>query len=162
MLALAVVPGALGAQARSPWALHVELDMYLSLKVGVEYRFSDLIGVRGSVGACIIAPTQLSYTLVGVAHLRGQSAGLQVDLQAGLIQAVADLISPSLPQPGDVTQPYAYWVPGLAVSLGWGWPSGHGVAIRAGGGVGFGYDLGAWQGPELMPNLALEYAWRWP
>ena len=85
-----------------------------------------------------------------------------MNLQAGLIQAVADVISPFLPQPQGVAHPYAYWIPGLAVSLGYGWPSGHEVAIRAGGGLSFGYDLGAWQGPEVMPNLALEYAWRKP
>jgi hypothetical protein len=145
---------ALAAEDRSSWSFHSELDLYLSLKAGAEYQFSDHFGIRGSLGACIISPAQFSYTLIGISHLSKPDSGLQFDIQYGLIQAIFDVI--------DADNRYAYWVPGVCAAIGYRSPRGHRFAMRAGGGIGLGYDLGAWRAPNLMPNLALEYGWRKP
>jgi hypothetical protein len=141
-----------GAEGTSPWAFHSEVDLFLSMKVGAEYLVSDDFGIRGSLGACIISPTQISYTLVAISHFMPPARPLQVDLQYGLIQAVFDAM------PKD--NPYTYWVPGACVSFGYRSPRGHGFAVRGGAGALFGYDLGAWRGPFLQPNIGLEYSWR--
>lgn len=155
--------GALCGQERASWSLHAELDLYLGLKVGAEYHISDYFGIRGSLGLCLLSPTQISYTLVGVGHLRGPADGLQVDLEAGLVQAVFDVLEPVLDLGHDgYTYPTTYWMPGVCVALGYRSKSGHRVALRGGATVGFGYDRAAWQGPDLMPNLAVEYGYRKP
>ena len=142
---------ALPAQAQSPWSFQSEFDLYLSLKAGAEYRLSDHLGIRGTLGACVISPTQFSWTLVGVDHFFSSASRLQVDLQLGLIEDIVDVLGPI---------PSTYLVPGACLSFGYLSPSGHGIAIRVGAGVTFGYDLGAWQKQGFLPDLALEYSWR--
>jgi hypothetical protein len=141
-------------QSRTTWSFHTELDMFLALKAGAEYQFSDSFGIRGTLGTCVIAPAQISYTLVGVSHFRKPENEFQLDLQFGLVQAVFTIVS--------ANNPYTYWVPGACISLGYRFASRHQVGIRAGAGVLFGYDLGAWRGPAFQPNLAVEYSWRIP
>jgi hypothetical protein len=154
LLSAFVGVAALPGQSRTTWSFHSELDMFLALKVGAEYQFSDSFGMRGTLGVCVIEPAQISYTLVGISHFRKQENKCQLDLQYGLVQALFT-IEPE-------NNPYTYWVPDACISLGYRFASGHQVGIRAGVGVLFGYDLGAWQGPAFQPNLAAEYSWRKP
>jgi len=142
----------LPGQSQTTWSFHMDLDMFLALKVGAEYMFSDSFGIRGTLGVCIIEPTQISYTLVVINHFRAPDSRFQLDLQYGLIQALFNIAPAS--------NPYTYWVPGVCIGLGYRFSSGHQIGIRAGAGVLFGYDLGVWQGPDIQPNVAVEYSWR--
>ncbi len=142
---------AFAAEAPCPWSFQSEFDLYLSLKAGAEYRFSDHFGIRGTLGACVISPTQFSWTLAGVDHFLGPASRFQLDLHLGLIEDIIDVLGPL---------PSTYLVPGACLSFGYLSPSGHGIAIRVGAGVTIGYDLGAWQKPGFLPDLALEYSWR--
>lgn len=133
------------------WSFHSEFDLFLALKAGAEYRFSDLFGLRGAAGLCLINPTQISYTIIGIGHLAKPTSAFQCDIHAGLIQAIFIPYDPE--QEGLIT----YWIPGLCVALGFRSKGGHTFRLRAGAGVGLGYDLGEWQEPSFMPNLAVEY-----
>ncbi len=150
--------GPLFAGSWSPWSFQSELDLYLGVKAGAEYQFSDLFGVRGTAGVCIISPTQISYTLVGVAHLLTPESQFQCEIQFGLVQCIFDVLGQYVYSIPSLQNAYTYWMPGVCVGLGYHSPSGHGIALRLGGGVRFGYDLGAWQGPQLGPDLAVEYS----
>jgi hypothetical protein len=152
MFLSAMVVAAPAEESRPTWSFHSELDMFLGLKAGAEYHFSDSIGIRGALGVCIVAPEQISYTLVVVCHLCKPGSGFQLDLQSGLVQAVFPIVAGG--------NPYTYWAPGACISIGYRFATGHQAGIRAGAGVLFGYDLGAWREPALHPNLAVEYSWR--
>lgn len=144
----------------SPWNFHAELDLFLGLKAGVEYRVTEKLGLRASFGATLISPLMESYTLVGIWHLRERRSPLQLDLQAGLIQATFNVLEPSLDWDPKIDWASAYWVPGLAASIGYRSRAGHVFALRAGCGLLFGYDIGAWRGPSFHPNVAIEYDFR--
>lgn len=137
----------------SKWGFHSELDLYLGLKAGFEYRISDHFGFRGSLGACLINPSQFSYTLIGIAHVMKPEKTFQLDLQCGLIQANLNFLDPEL------EEPYSYWIPGICAAVGFRTSEGHHFGIRGGAGISFGYDLGMWQNPSVMPNLAIEYGY---
>jgi hypothetical protein len=145
------------AEESSRWSFHAELDLFLGLKAGAEYRLSDSIGLRASLGTTLISPLMGSYTLVGIWHLKGRESPLQLDLQAGLIQATFNVLEPILDWDPDINWASAYWVPGLAASIGYRTRAGHVFALRAGCGCIFGYDIGVWRGPSFHPNLAIEY-----
>ncbi|MBN2051139.1 MAG: hypothetical protein JW760_11875 [Spirochaetales bacterium] len=142
------------AESDGWWEFHSEFDLYISLKAGAEYHYNDSFGLRGSLGACTLSPSQISYTLVGISHFQAPEKPFQLDLQYGLIQAVFDVIAPS-PESG----PYAYWVLGPCLAVGYRNPKGHCFRIRGGGGLGFGYDWGAWEKPSFMPNVGIEYGY---
>ena len=141
------------AEPAGSWEFHAEMDMYLSIKAGAEYHFTDTFGLRGSLGFLVIGPSQISYTLVGIHHLMPAEKSFQMDLQYGLIQAVFDVIAPE-------TVPYSYWIIGACAAFGYRGHRGHCFRLRAGGGVSIGYDMGKWQSLFLMPNIALEYGYR--
>jgi hypothetical protein len=167
IIVLAVVFAVLGGVAFSaaplnPWSLHLEMDLFLSLKVGVEYQFSDTFGIRGDLGVCVISPTQIGYTLIGIAHLMTPDSPFQCDIQFGLIQDIFDVLGQYIYSEPSMQHASAYWVPGACLSVGYRSPTGHQIGMRAGAGVLFGYDLDAWRVPSFMPNLAIEYSWRNP
>lgn len=145
------------AAEHSPWSFHSELDLFLGLKAGAEYSFSDSFGLRGTLGFCLISPLQVSYTLVGVSHLRPRESGLQIDLEYGLIQAIFDVLEPVVDLVPNNDNTYAYWSPGACAAIGWRFRRGQVLSLRAGAGALFGYDLGAWTGPSFHPNIALQY-----
>lgn len=152
-----LAPRPVHGEEGSPWSLRTELDLYLGLKAGLDYRVSDSFSLRATLGACLISPLQASYTLVGVEHLLPEREGLQVDLEFGLIQAIANLLEPSLDFDPAIDGIYAYWVPGLCIALGHRSATGRVLALRAGGGISLGYDLDRWQRPGFLLNLGLEY-----
>ena len=139
-------------ESNHPWAFHSEFGLYLDLKAGAEYRFSDLFGVRGSLGVCLLSPLEhFAYNLVGVFHLMEPAKPFQLDIQAGLIYANVVL-------PGSESAYYSiYWNTGACVAVGYRSPKGHVFRFRAGGGLAFGHDLGEWQEPQFMPNIGIEY-----
>jgi hypothetical protein len=147
----------LSAEEQHRWSFHSEMDLYLGLKVGAEYRISDDWGLRGSIGACVISPLMTTYTLVGVKHLRGPESPLQLDLQFGLIQAIFNVLEPAVDLDPTIDTASAYWVPGAGASIGYRFDSGRVLAVRVGAGCLFGYDLERWQGPSFQPNIAIEY-----
>jgi len=148
-----------GADSEEWWEFHSELDMLIWLKAGAEYRFTDHFGLRGSLGACLIGPSQICYACVGISHLKPVENPFQLDIQYGLIQAVLDVISP-LVNNGTVDSPYYYWVPGACICVSYLTEKGHRFGIRAGGGVGLGYEDGVWRDdPFFLPNVALEYGY---
>jgi hypothetical protein len=154
--------GSLIGEESHPWSFHSEFDLFLAPKAGAEFRVSDAVGIRGSIGACIISPTMISYTLVGVSRLRPPEKAFQCNLEYGLIQAVFDVLEQELDLNPQVDMPFTWWVPGACVSIGYRSPKGHEFSFRIGGGVLFGYDRGAWQKPGFQPNLAIEYDFRRP
>ncbi|MFA6506032.1 MAG: hypothetical protein WCT14_08035 [Treponemataceae bacterium] len=145
------------AQEKKPWSFHAEIDVFLGLKAGAEYRVSDFFGVRGSLGACLISPLMTTYTLVGVWHLRERTSPLQLNFEAGLIQGIFNVLEPMIDIDPAINWASAYWVPGGAASIGYRTRGGHIFSLRAGGGVIFGYDINTWQGPTFQPNIAIEY-----
>jgi hypothetical protein len=158
ILALAALgPSPAGAEEPGPWSFRSELDLYLGLKAGAEYRLSDSLGVRGTLGICAISPLQTTYTLVGVRHFRGPESGLQLDLEFGLIQAIFNVLEPIVDLDPKIDSAYYYWIPGACASIGYLSRAGHSFAIRAGAGLCLNYDLGRWQRPSFLPNLAIEY-----
>jgi len=146
-----------GRNPENPFSFHSEIDLYLGLKAGAEYHFSEFWGLRGAAGFCVISPLQASYALVGVRHLLPSENSLQLDIQMGLIQCIFNVLEPFVDLDPVIDQAYAYWVPGICASVGYRGPSGHSVSVRLGGGLIVGYDLGQWQGPNLHLNIALEY-----
>jgi hypothetical protein len=160
-LALAVISlQSLFAQSPKPWSFHSELDLFLGLKAGAEYRISDDWGIRGCVGAVVISPLTTAYSIVGVRHLREPESPLQLDLQFGLVQDQFNVLEPVFDLDPKISGASSYWGPGACVSIGYRAGAGHVFSFRAGAGLRFGYDLGSWQGPEFMPNIALEYGFR--
>lgn len=151
---------ALPAQGAGTWSLHAEFDLFLGLKAGVEYRVTDSLGLRASLGACVISPLQFTYTLVAVQHFFAPDDPFQLDAEVGLIQATCDFLEPLVDLDPSSANVFAYWVPGAAVVAGFCPAAGQRIALRAGCGAIFGFDLGAWQGPKVHPNLALEYQLR--
>jgi hypothetical protein len=142
------------AQARGPWSLHARLDAFdFSVKAGAAFAFSDRFELSASVGACVISTTMITYALTCVTPLLGGDAGFCLDAEYGLIQASFDVMKP---------QPAWFWVPGACLAVGWRFPGGHRIALRAGAGAMFGWDLGTWQAFQAWPNLGIEYAWRLP
>jgi len=139
-----------------PWSFHTELDLYLGMKAGAEYRFSDLFGIRGSAGICLINPLgHFAYNLVGVFHLRQPQEPFQFDIHGGVIYANFVL-------PSEENGFACYWNPGFCLAVGLRTRGGHVFRLRGGAGIACGYDSGAWEGPDLMPNIGIEYAYsRW-
>jgi hypothetical protein len=156
---LVLSPAVLSAQA-GVWSFQSDLDLYLGLRAGAEYQFSNEIGIRGTVGLCLISPTQVSSTLVGVWHIMPPDNGLQLDVEAGLILCNFDFLNQYVYTVPSMQNPFIYFVPGLCASVGYRWPSGHQIALRAGAGMTIGYDLGAWGNPSFLPDVTLEYSWR--
>jgi hypothetical protein len=142
------------------FSFHAEVDLYLGIKAGAEYWFSDGWGLRGTAGICAISPLQASYTFVGIRRLLPPDSPVLLDLQFGLIQAILNLLEPSIDLDPAIDWVCAYWVPGVCISLGLRRPGGRAFAIRLGGGVIFGYDMGRWQNVSFQPNVALEYGHR--
>jgi hypothetical protein len=155
LVLMALCSAGLPAEERGPWSIHARLDAFdFSVKAGAAYAFSDRFGLSGSIGACVITPTMITYALTGVTPLLGGGAGFSLDAEYGLIQASFDVLKPG---------PHsAYWVPGACLAVGWSFPGGHRIALRAGAGAMFGWDMDAWQGFQVWPNLGIEYAWRLP
>lgn len=159
VIALAIVgpPAALGAE-RSPWSFHSELDLFLGLRAGAEYSFSEGFGARATLGACLISPLKISYTLVGVSHLLPRTKALQLDLEYGLVYADFNVLEPVLDLDPKISWTSAYWMPGAGLAIGFRTRGGHVFSVRFGGGYMFGYDFGdEWQKPQLLPNIALQY-----
>ncbi|HEY9595355.1 MAG TPA: hypothetical protein VHE79_12820 [Spirochaetia bacterium] len=156
---LLLAPSSLSAQ-QGAWSVQSELDLFLSVKAGAGYEFTDALGIKGTLGVCLISPTQISWTLVGVGHFMDPDSGLQIDMEAGIVQSIFDVLGQYVYPQESTQNVYVYLVPGACVSIGYRWPSGHQVSLRGGAGVLLGYDLGTWQGPSFQPNIALEYSWR--
>ena len=138
----------------SAWNFHSELDLYMGLKAGAEYRFNDSLGLRGSVGVCLINMLITSYSLVGIEHFLAPKSRLQLDLQFGLIQATfngLELLVYSDPQTR------VHWISGACAAIGYRTKGGHVFSVRAGGGCDFGYDNETWLKPSFMPNIGIEY-----
>jgi hypothetical protein len=150
---IALNPAPLAAAQPPHWSFYSELDMYLALKAGAEYRFGQHFGVSASAGACLIGPSMISWNLFGVVHLRPFGRPFQFDLAAGVLQSVFDVIAP-----GD-GGPYLYVNPGLALCLAYQHHDRFQIGARAGAAVAMGYDLGAWRQPAIMPNAAVEFRW---
>lgn len=143
--------------AESRFCFHGEIDLYLGLKAGVEYSLSEFWGLRGAAGFCLISPLQASYAIVGVRHFFPPENPFQLDVHVGLIQGILNLLEPAVDLDPAVDSGYAYWVPGICASIGYGGRSGNVFSFRLGGGMLFGYDMGQWQKPALHLNAALEY-----
>jgi hypothetical protein len=162
LLAVAIfllAPVVLPAQGGT-WSFQSELDLFLSLKAGAEYDFSEDLGIKATAGVCLISPTQVSWTLVGVGHFMPPDSGFQLDLEFGVIQSIFDFLAPYVYNLPAMQNTYVYVIPGVCLGIGYRFPCGHQISLRAGGGVIFGYDLGAWGTPAFHPNLAVEYSWR--
>jgi hypothetical protein len=144
----------------SPWSLHAELDLFLGLRAGAEYSFTDALGLRGSFGACLISPLKMSYTLVGVSHLMPRRKTLQLDLEYGLVYADFNVLEPVLDLDPKIDWPSAYWMPGASLSIGCRTRGGNVFSFRAGGGYLFGYDMNMWVKPTVMPLIALQYDYK--
>jgi len=157
--ALLLAPALAGAQAAS-WSFQSELDLFLGLKAGAEYDFSDFLGLRATAGVCLISPTQVTWTLVGVGHFMPPTSGFQLDAELGVIQSIFDVLAPYVYTQASMQDTYVYVSTGACVSIGYRWPSGHQIALRGGGGLLLGWDLGSWSRPSFHPNLAIEYSWR--
>ena len=152
--------GAESAQTEATWSFHSEVDLFLGLKAGAEYRLSEHWGLGGSLGLCLISPLQTTYTLLGIDHLCPREGPFQFDLEFGLIQAIFNVLEPLVDIDPDIDWASAYWVPGAALSVGYRSPGGHIFAIRLGAGIIFGYDIGSWRKPSFHPNFALTYDYR--
>ena len=137
-------------------SLYLELDMYLAIKAGLEYRFMENIGLCGSIGLCIAAPTQINYNLFCIYHIMKFDNPFQIDIEAGLLQCAFDIISPLLDLEEPV-EPYSYWNPGLTISLKYQHKNSFQIGLRGGAEVMIGYDMGRWRELRIMPNIALEY-----
>lgn len=158
--ALILFAAPLPAEESPALSFYSEFDSAVSLKLGAEYSFSDEWGIRGSIGAIVIAPLQQSYAIVGVRHLRKPDSALQLDLEMGLIQAqIFNLFEPIADMNPYTDTVGAYWLPGVGVSVGIRTKRGHLFALRAGGGYRFGFDLGKFQ-QEAAWDLALEYGYK--
>jgi len=151
-----ILLSSLYAHEYSSWSMYLELDIYFAIKVGLEYRFIENIGICGSIGLCIAAPTQIDYNLFFIYHIMKFGNPFQIDIEAGLLQCAFDVISPLLPLEEPV-EPYTVWNPGLALSLRYQHKKSFQIGLRVGGEIMLGYDLGKWRDPMLMPNIALEY-----
>jgi len=154
------VPSGLQAEGAGTWSLQSEFDLYLGLKAGVEYRILDSLGLRGTIGFCVISPLMTCYTLVGVWHGFPPDNPFQLDVEAGLIQASFNVLEPYVNLDPTIDTPSFYWVPGAALAVGFCPAAGHVISFRAGGGCCVGYDLNKWQSPQFMPNIGLEYRLR--
>jgi len=170
-LALSGIAGSPGLAAEGapsgPWSFHSEVDLFLGLKAGAEYRFDETWGLRGCIGICAISPLMTTYTVVGVAHLSRPGSRLVLDLEAGLLQGIFNVLEPSLDLDPDIDWPNAYWNAGACACVGYRFGNCF-LALRAGGGVLLGIDRSAGetdlslQGPSFHPNLAIEFGYRPP
>lgn len=169
-LALAMILGAAqgalceegtGRQAtQSPWSFHSELDLFLGLKAGAEYSFSDAFALRATAGACLISPLKMSYTIVGISHLMPRGSGLQLDIEYGLIYADFNALEPIIDLDPSISWASAYWMPGASAAIGFRMKGGHQLSLRAGGGFLTGYDKYAWQTPQAFPMVGLQYDYK--
>jgi hypothetical protein len=149
-----------GAALRSPWSFHAELDLFLGLKAGAEYSFSDAFSLRGTFGTCLISPLKMSYTLVGISHFMPRGKALQLDLEYGFVYADFNVLEPVLRLDPKIDWPSAYWMPGASASIGWRTRAGNVFSLRAGCGYLFGYDMYMWVNPTIMPLVALQYDYK--
>ncbi len=139
------------AQTGNPWSLRARFDVFdFSVKAGAGFSFSDSFELDCAVGFSFVNGDMITYDVVGVSHFFPPlGGGFQVDVEYGLVQA-------SLNFPISAY----YWAPGACIVLGYLFPGGHQLSLRAGAGALVGYDLGSWQGVGFMPCLGLEYLWR--
>ena len=156
LLLFLIIITSLLAQTYPDWSSYFELDMFFGLKTGIEYRFSEYIGLRASAGLCLAAPTQIVYNLFGVYHVMDFDFPFQIDIEAGFLQCAFDVISP-LFFPDQLPSPYTYWNTGLAIKLGYQHNKSFTIGLRGGATVISGYDKGRWREPMILPNIAIEY-----
>jgi hypothetical protein len=139
------------------FSIGAELDLYFALKVNMEYRFAGNIGIYGSAGICIAAPTQVCFNLFFVYHFIDFGFPFQLDLDLGFLQCAFDVIGPLLGVDESFTNPYVYFNPGAAVSLGYQHERTFQIGLRCGVVSIIGYDNNRWRDPQPLLNVAVEY-----
>jgi hypothetical protein len=144
----------------SRWSFHSELDLFLGLRAGAEYAFSDASGMRGTLGACLISPLKDSYSLVGISHFRPREAPVQLDLEYGLIYADFNALEMVFNLDPNIDWPILYWMPGASASLGLRLKGGHVISLRAGCGPLLGIENGKWVRVSFMPMVGLQYDYK--
>jgi hypothetical protein len=146
--------------AASRWSFHSELDLFLGLRAGAEYAFSDSFGLRSTLGACLISPLKDSYSLVGISHFRPREAPYQLDLEYGLIYADFNALEMVFNLDPDINWPIFYWMPGASASVGYRLKGGSALSLRVGAGPLLGIEDGKWVRVSFMPMIGLQYDYK--
>lgn len=148
----------LSQEVREKTHFYTEFDLYTGLKAGICRRCTDRVALYSSMGIALASPTQISYNIFAAFSLLDPQSKFGLDLNAGLIHGVFDVIGPLL-FPDDSYYDYYFFVnPGLA--LHGSYPVGEKLrlGLRLGAELMIGYeeDQAAWSiHPGLDPNAAI-------
>ena len=138
----------------------LELDQMLSIRFGAEYRTSERVGIRGSLGISPLGFPLISCSAAGVYHFRLPEKVFQVDAEAGLLLGYANFFEgEQLDLDPVIDNPFAGWLYGAAVS--WGYRrNGCQLSLLSGAALWWEWQRDSgWKGPEVMPVVGLRWGW---
>ncbi|MDD3716875.1 MAG: hypothetical protein PHX07_01685 [Candidatus Marinimicrobia bacterium] len=148
----------LPAQELKKTRFYTEFDLYTGLKAGICHCFTERIALYSSMGIALASPTQVSYNIFAAYSLLDTQRKFGLDLNAGLIHGVFDIIGPAL-FPEDPYYDYYFFAnPGLALHASCKLGQKLRMGLRLGSEIMIGYeqDEGTWKiHPRLEPNAAL-------
>jgi hypothetical protein len=137
---------------------YTEFDLYTGLKAGIVRQFTERFALYSSAGIALASPTQISYNIFAAYSLLDPEKKFRMELNAGVIHGVFDVIGPSL-FPDDPYYDYYFFVnPGLALHFSCPLAEKLRLGLRVGSEIMIGYeeDAAAWSiHPELEPNAAI-------
>lgn len=137
---------------------YAELDLYTGLKAGICRCFSERVALYTSMGIALASPTQVSYNIFAGWSLLDPQRKFGLDLNAGLIHGVFDVMGPILFPDDPYYDHYFFANPGLALQGSYPIGKKLRLGLRLGAEIMIGYeeDAGAWAiHPELEPNAAI-------
>jgi hypothetical protein len=160
LLLLFLVPPEWIYGADEPTRIVLELDQMLTVRAEVEFPVATRTAVRAGGGVSVLGFPLISYSAVGVYHLRDAESPFQLDLEGGMPLAYFNFFEGEcIDWDPHIDDPFAGWLYGGGLSWGRRMKSGQ-ISLFTGLAAWWEWqrDTG-WKGPEPMALVSLRYGW---